>query len=155
MAINDLFTDRFILRQPLLSKLFYFKNEIIGKDKIMMAVSKNTMLNYVIIYQFVENKINNSYSLIILSEIELPDNKNNFDLHKIIFLKNKIIIIRNASFYIYEYKKNNPSLLLRIKNNPYNRWVNDFKFNKAIIGLLESKHCLIHFYNIKKGILIQ
>ena len=121
-SIYDLLTDIFILRRPLLNKLIFCRTEIIGKDKIMMAVAKNTLINYVIIYQFSENRINNSYNLIILSEITLPNNIYNFFLFKTIYMKNNIIIIGDVSFYIYEYKNNNPSLLLRIKNNPYNKW---------------------------------
>ena len=61
-------------------------------------------------------------------------------MHKTIFFNNKIIIIGDGSFYIYKYKNNNPTLLLRIKNNPYNKWKNCFKFNKEIVGfLLERK----------------
>jgi hypothetical protein len=120
-----------------------------------MAIPKNTLEIYVIIYQILADQVNNSYSLIILSEFILRNNFHNFVFRKIIILKNKIIIIGNDSLYIYEYKNNNPMLLLKIKNNPYNKWVNGFKFNKEIIGLLEGKHGLIHFYNIKKGTLIQ
>ena len=154
-SIYDLLTDIFILRWPLVNKLIFCRTEIIGKDKIMMAVAKNTLINYVIIYQFSENRINNSYNLIILSEITLPNNVDNFFLFKTIYMKNKIIIIGDVSFYIYEYKNNNPSLLIKFKNNPYNKWTNGFKFNKEIIGLLEGNNSLIHFYNIKKGTLIQ
>ena len=118
-SIYDLLTDIFILRRPLLNKLIFCRTEIIGKDKIIMAVAKNTLINYVIIYQFSENRINNSYNLIILSEITVPID--NFFLFKTIYMKNKIIIIGDVSFYIYEYKNNNPSLLIRIKNNPYNK----------------------------------
>ena len=155
LSIYDLLTDKFILRQPLLNKLILYKSEIIGKDKILMAVSKNALKNYLIIYQFLTDQVNNSYSLITLSEIALPNNVHKFVVSKIIFLKNKIIIIGKDSFYIYEYKNNNLALLIKIKNNPYNKWVNGFKFNKEIISLLEGNNGLIQFYNIKKGNLIQ
>ena len=81
--------------------------------------------------------LNNKYDLIILNEISLFNNIYNFCLFKFLFVNNKIIILgNNNSFYIYEYKNNNPILLTKIKNNSYNKWINGFIFNKEIIGLL-------------------
>ena len=154
LSIYNLLTDIFILRMPLLNKLEYCKTEIIGKDKLMIAFINNRWIKYIKVYQFSENRINNSYSLIILNQIELP-NRYYFELYKTIFFNNKIIVIGDVSFYIYEYKNNKPSLLLWIKNNPYNKWVNGLKFNKEIIVLLDGNHSLIYFYNINKGTLIQ
>ena len=110
LSIYNILTDIFILRIPLLNKLLYCKTEIIGKDKLMIAVINNNLIKYVNIYQFSENIINNSYNLNILNQIELPY-RNNLNLYKTIFFNNKIIVIGDVSFYLYKYKNNIPSLL--------------------------------------------
>ena len=155
ISIYDLLEEKFILNYPLINKLIYCKNEILGKDKLIVGITKQIVRNNFIIYQFLEDKLNNIYNLIPLNEISLSNNIFNFMALKILFFNNKIIIIGNTSFYIYEYKNNNPILFTKIKNNSYNKWINGFIFNKNIIGLLEGNNKLVHFYNIKKGKLIQ
>ena len=154
ILVYDLLKEKFILNLPLVNNLYFSKIEIIGKDKLIIGILKE-MKNHFIIYQFLEDKLNNKYNLIILSETSLSNYEFQFCMLKFLFVNDKIIIIGNNSIYIYEYKNNNPILLTRIRNNQYNNWIDGFIFNKEIIGLLEGNNNLVHFYKMKKGKLIQ
>ena len=154
ILVYDLLKEKFILNLPLVNNLYFSKIEIIGKDKLIIGILKE-MKNHFIIYQFLEDKLNNKYNLIILSETSLSNYEFQFCMLKFLFVNDKIIIIGNNSIYIYEYKNNSPILLTRIRNNQYNNWIDGFIFNKEIIGLLEGNNNLVHFYKMKKGKLIQ